>query len=43
VSDGSRVAMETSLDKAIEALLDPRRSLAAINNSVDTNSAVTPP
>lgn len=28
VSDGTRVAMETSLEKAIEALLDPRRPLA---------------
>ena len=37
VSDGSRVAMETSLDKAIEALLDPRRSLAAITNPAETN------
>ena len=37
VSDGSRVAMETSLDKAIEALLDPRRSLASITNHAETN------
>ncbi|MFT5340755.1 MAG: uncharacterized membrane protein (UPF0182 family) [Cyanobium sp.] len=37
VSDGSRVAMETSLDKAIEALLDPRRSLVAITNPAETN------
>jgi uncharacterized membrane protein (UPF0182 family) len=28
VSDGSRVAMDTTLEKAIEALLDPRRSLS---------------
>jgi uncharacterized membrane protein (UPF0182 family) len=35
VSDGSRVAMETTLEKAIEALLDPRRSLATITDSAE--------
>ena len=39
VSDGSRVAMETSLDKAIEALLDPRLSQAG----APTNPAETTP
>jgi len=29
VSDGSRIAMETTLARAIEALLDPARSQAA--------------
>jgi uncharacterized membrane protein (UPF0182 family) len=43
VSDGTRVAMETTLEKAIEALLDPRRPLASIADSGETNSAVTPP
>ena len=42
VSDGTRVAMETSLEKAIEALLVPRRPLATITESVDTNSDLTP-
>ena len=35
--------METSLEKAIEALLIPRRPLATITESVDTNSDLTPP
>ncbi len=43
VSDGTRVAMETSLDKAIEALLDPRRSLAAVTNPAATTPALAPP
>jgi hypothetical protein len=29
VSDGTRIAMEATLAEAIEALLDPDRSLAA--------------
>jgi uncharacterized protein len=37
VSDGTRVAMETTLEKAIEALLDPRRPLASIADSGETN------
>lgn len=35
VSDGSRVAMETTLEKAIEALLNPRRSSASISDSAE--------
>ena len=37
VSDGSRVAMETTLEKAIEALLNPGRSQGPITDSADVS------
>lgn len=43
VSDGTRVAMETTLEKAVEALLDPRRSQATSSDSTQTTPAVTTP
>lgn len=35
VSDGSRVAMEPTLEKGVEALLDSRRALATITDSAE--------